>query len=84
MKELFLVCALALVGSNYHGTFDEENQRRIEQVREMHKFIKKHYPGAEIWIGPTPPEAGYEKTPFLWRDRPIWIKRPPINDRRAA
>lgn len=91
MKSVFLVCALALPGSfdhhvpAHHIVVDEitdENRKRIEQVRQLHEFIKKHYPGAEIWIGPIPPTIEYEKTPLLWRDKEVWIKRPPASDRR--
>jgi hypothetical protein len=60
----------------------DENIRRINEVRELHKFIKALYPDCEIWIGPKPPEIGYERVPFTWRSSFVWIKRPPVSDRR--
>lgn len=84
IAEVFLIGALALRGGFYQGSMEDEDRIRSENVRRIHDYVEQHYPGSELWIGETAPTMEYERTPLLWNNKPIWIKRPPVWDRRSS
>ncbi len=60
-------------------------QAMSSEEKDIRDFIKKHYPGAEIFIHKKPQreilkEHGWERLPFNWKDSEIWIQRKPKDD----
>ena len=64
-------------------------RRKIDAMKKMREFIHKIHPGAEIKIQDRQPKegeiqnnVGWERLPFRWNDKDIYIKRAPVSDRR--
>lgn len=87
IAEAFLICALAVPGTNYtrppivswHLIKSEEDRLR--------DWLRKNNPDADVFIHPEPAvdrlkEDGWEHVPFTWRGNQIWIKRKPWSDKK--
>jgi hypothetical protein len=65
---------------SYHAAQSEED--------DLKDFIKRHNPDAEVFIHENPQEDklknhGWERVPFNWRGKQIWIQRKPKSDKKA-
>lgn len=86
VKEAFLICALAVPAFNFpHVKLMEGNyiQKEEEQLKD---WLRKNNPDAEIFIHPNPQEEklkeyGWERVPFVYNDKQIWIRRKPAHDK---
>lgn len=89
IKELFLICALAAPASNFKQHMVDQDDW-LGQFESLTDFIDKVAPNAEIRINSeneVPEGFGWEKLPFTWNDKNIYIKRPEVGDkyvRRSA
>lgn len=88
---LILTCALALPASNYRVDLTEDQKVFIEEYERLKRFIEDTHPGAEVKIqdrlprpGQIHDNLGWERLPFRWRNKDIYIKRKPVRDLRAA
>ena len=85
IPEAFLTCALALPGVHftrptitpYHASKNEE-----EQLKD---WLRKNNPDADIFITPKGQadklkEHGWERVPFNWDGKEVWIQRKPRKD----
>ncbi len=85
IREVFLICALALPPVQFHEP--ETIHEWIEQYQELKKFIHRIHPEAELLIttiDSPPRDRQYEKLPFTWNGHWVWIKRRPIFDKVSA
>lgn len=86
MLKLFLVCALSLPASHFTRpvivSYHMANGNEEERLR---RWLRKNNPDAEIFIHDNPQEDllkehGFEKVPFTWRGKQIWIRRKEKSD----
>lgn len=88
IETLLLTVALALPGTHYRAEMTDDDKARVEEIRKIRDFINSVVPGADIVIPPknTPKdrlrELGLERVPLVWRGNMIYIRRPPVYDRR--
>lgn len=83
IKELFLVCALAAPASNFKQHMVAKDDW-LGQFESLTDFINKVTPDAEIRINSEnerPEGFGWEKLPFTWNDKDVYIRRPEVSDK---
>lgn len=86
MKEIFLICCLALPCSNFTRPAIVSYQAAKSEQERLEDWLKKN--GAEeVFIHPNPQvdklkEHNWERVPFTWRGNQIWVKRKPKSDQR--
>lgn len=94
VAELLLACALSLPSPQFHHgivsyravKIEADNYRERMEQQDLTDFIRRYSPGAEVIVDPQPrPDVmrrnGWEPTPWKWRDKPVWIRRQPVDDR---
>lgn len=82
---MFLICALSVPASHFTRPPIVPWQLANSEEDRLRDWIKKNNPNAEIYIHPNPQEGklkelGWERIPFTWNGKQIWIQRKPKND----
>lgn len=83
----FLVCALALPSTHFTRPAIVSWYAIRSEEDKLKAWIRKNNPGADVFITPKGEadklrEHGWEKAPFTWKDKEIWIQRKPKSDQR--
>lgn len=88
MNALFLICALSMPAASFTRPAIVSWFAAKSEEDRLRDFIHRNDPDAEIFITPkgdakTLWEYGYERVPFTWRDKEIWIQRKPKHDQKC-
>ena len=85
IAEAFLIAAMSLPATHHTRPRIVPYFTATDEEGKLIGWIRKHSPGAEVFIHPKPQEeklreAGWERVPFTWNGKQIWIKRKPRSD----
>lgn len=85
----FLICALSLPASHFTRPAIISWFAAKSEKEQLEDFLHKNDPYSAVFITPKGQadklkEHGWERVPFTWRDKEIWIQRKPRTDQQPS
>jgi hypothetical protein len=90
IAELFLIAALSprpmsVAHAGTRAAINAYHLMKSTDEEKLTRWIRKNNPDAEVFITPRGDaeklkEHGWERLPFSWNNKEIWIKRKPKSD----